>query len=200
MNHRLLHVLTLFSILILTKSALGNIENEATIKTTSFQHEIHGKVIQHEAIIPATPHDVWTAFTTSEGLRSFVAPVVEIDFRIGGIWESSYNVNNPIGDSTNIQNEVIAFIPERMVAIRIKRTPPGFPNPEIASTLSTIIEFVPIDSIKTKVIVSMVGWKEKPEYEMVYQLFSRGNEYTLNSLLKRFTTGPLKWKSKDSTK
>ena len=41
------------------------------------------RVLRHEVDVNAPPAAVWHAFTTSEGLRGFVAPVASIDVRRG---------------------------------------------------------------------------------------------------------------------
>ncbi|MDK9698627.1 MAG: SRPBCC domain-containing protein [bacterium] len=185
--------LGLLTLLALASSLFAFTLPDSVVKNTSFQHAT-GKLLQHEAVIPTSVKEVWNAFTTTEGLRSFVAPVVEIDFRVGGVWEASYDPTHRIGDTTNIQNEVLSFVPERLLSIRIKRTPPGFPNPEVAAKIATVIEFHPIDANNTKVIISMCGWEAKPEFDKVYQLFAWGNGETLKNLYRRFVEGPLRWK------
>ena len=45
-----------------------------------------------EMEIDASLDSVWNAFTTTEGVKSWVAPLADIDFRIGGKWSANYNV------------------------------------------------------------------------------------------------------------
>jgi hypothetical protein len=94
------------------------------VRNTSFVTADGERVLQHQVDVDAAPAAVWRAFTTSEGLRGFAAPVAAIDFRIGGHWEASYNPAGHLGDPGNILNEVVAYLPGRMLTIRIARTPP----------------------------------------------------------------------------
>lgn len=149
--------------------------------------------LRHSAVIPASLANVWAAWTTTEGLRSFVAPVIDLDFRVGGRWESSYNPQAKIGDSTNIANEVLCYLPMEMLAIRIIQTPPGFPDPEVGKRLWTVMQFEPVDEGHVKVTSTMLGWRDGDETGPVFALFLRGNAYTLGKLYERFTSGPIAW-------
>ena len=61
------------------------------VSNTSYIDLNGNHVLRHEITIVAPLQEVWNAFTTTEGLKSFVAPVASIDLKVGGIWEASYN-------------------------------------------------------------------------------------------------------------
>lgn len=145
------------------------------------------RVLQQQAIVPAPLADVWRAFTTSEGLRSFAAPVAQIDFRLGGMWEASYNPEAKIGDPANIRNEIIAYEPMKMMAVRIVNTPPNFPHPEVAKAVWTVFDFEDLGFDRTRVTSSMVGWKSGPEWDQIYKFFEHGNAIVFDKLEKRFS-------------
>lgn len=42
------------------------------------------RTLHQSVIVPAPIAQVWTAFTTTDGYRAWAAPVVQIDFRVGG--------------------------------------------------------------------------------------------------------------------
>ena len=81
------------------------------------------RVLCHEVAIEAPAAEVWALLTTSEGLRSWLAPVAAIELRVGGMWESSYNRDAQIGDPGNIRNRVIAFVPEQMLIVQVAQAP-----------------------------------------------------------------------------
>ncbi len=60
------------------------------------------RVLRQEAVVAASRARVWEAFSTSEGLRSFVAPVAAIHLEIGGDWEASYDLHGGLGSPANI--------------------------------------------------------------------------------------------------
>ena len=149
--------------------------------------------LRHEGIVNAALEDVWKVWTTSEGLMSFAAPFVRLDFRVHGTWESSYNPEAQPGDPRNIINEVLCFLPMQMLCIRIAQTPPGFPDPEVGKKLWTVIQLQPLGEKQVSVTSTMLGWEGVDQSHPVFQLFYRGNASTMGWLQERFERGPRQW-------
>ena len=152
------------------------------------------KILRCEAIIPTSRAELWHLLTTTEGLTSFAFPVGKIELKIGGDWESTYNVNGKLGDPNNIHNEIISYLPNEMLSIRISRCPPGFPSPKVAEHIWDVMTLESVDSMHTKVTEAMCGWQNTPDDEKVYKLFDWGNRYTMEKLYERVVQGPTKWK------
>lgn len=165
------------------------------VQNTSYVTDEDHRVLRHEAVIDAPVEEVWSAFTTSEGLRSFVAPVATIDFGVGGRWEASYDPRAEIGDPENIVNEVLAYLPGKMLAIRVVRTPPDFPHPDVIRRISTVMRMEPAGPGRTRVVISMVGWRDGPAWDQIYAGFERDNAIVLRRLQERFRTGPIDWEA-----
>lgn len=159
-----------------------------TVRNTSYTATSGERVLRHEADVDAPSAVVWKTLTTAEGLRSFLAPVVALDFRVGGRLETSYSAQAHVGDPGNIVSEVVAYVPDEMFVTRIVQTPPGFAHPEIAKALHTVYDIRPLSASTTRVIVSMVGWQSGGAADTVYRFFERGNAYTMGELLHRLTT------------
>lgn len=171
----------------------GVVVSAQGVKNASYTLPSGERVLRHEVIVDAPLDTVWRIMTTSDGLRSFLAPVAAIDFRVGGNMETSYSPNGRLGDSTNIVNEVVTYLPNEMFTIRVVHTPPGFQHPDVAKSLWTVIQFQPASKRRTRVVVSMVGWNTGPDWDAVYRFFDRGNAYTVAELQRRFITGPRRW-------
>lgn len=163
------------------------------VKNTSYRLSTGERVLRHEALVAASPARVWEAFSTGEGLRSFVAPVAAIDLRVGGIWEASYDPARKIGQPGNIKNEILAFLPERLLAIRIQEAPPGFPFADIAKDVHTVILLEEAAPGTTKVEVAMLPFKDGKEWDGFYRFFDNGNAAVLRNLQRRFQSGPIDW-------
>ncbi len=163
------------------------------VANTSFVLPSGERVLQHQAVVGASLAAVWKAYTTSEGLRSFVAPFARIDFRPGGIWEASYDPKAKLGDPGNIRNKIVTYLPMKMIVMRIAATPPDFPHPEVAKSVWTILELEDLGFDRVRVIGSMVGWKPGPESDEVYRFFEKGNADVLAALQRRFVEGPNDW-------
>jgi uncharacterized protein YndB with AHSA1/START domain len=170
-----------------------NAPPSSVVLTTSYVAPDGERVLQHQVVVTASLEDAWKAFSTSEGLRSFVAPVASIDFRVGGIWEASYDPKAVAGAPGNIRNEVVAYVPLRMLTIRCVNTPPKFPFPDEMKRLWTVIEFEDLGGTRVRVTASMVGWKPGPSWDGLYQMFEGANRIEFENLSKRFSEGPRKW-------
>jgi uncharacterized protein YndB with AHSA1/START domain len=152
------------------------------------------RVLQQTLVVPAPAAEVWTAFTTSEGFASWAAPVAFVDFRLGGYIEATYDPKGTIGANGNIRNEIVAFVPQRMLAIRNTRSPPStaFDAPTF-QTLHTVIFLDPVSANATRVTIVQPGYGTGEKFDGVYAQFARGNAWSLQQLAKRFAEGPAKW-------
>lgn len=151
------------------------------------------RVLCHAVVLPASAAEVWALISTSEGWRSWAAPVAEIELRAGGRLETSYDVGAAIGDPANIRNRVLAFVPQRLLAIQIADAPPGFPHPDLARELVTVLELEPIDATHTRLRAVMMGYRAEPGFDRLYSFFERGNAFTLTKLRERIERGPVDW-------
>lgn len=151
------------------------------------------RVLRHATDVPASVAEVWEALTTTDGVRSWAVPVAEVDFRLGGIWESSYRLDGRIGDERNIRNRFISYLPLRMVSIQAVQAPPGFPHADLLPELFTVIEVEELATDRTRVTISMVGYREGEGYDVLFRHFDAGNAWSLEQLRKRFAEGPVDW-------
>lgn len=151
------------------------------------------RTLCHELVVSAPLGEVWALFTTSEGLRTWVAPVAAIDARVGGMWETSYDASARIGDAGNIRNRIVALTPQRLLVIQVANAPPNFPHRDLVGELATALEFEAVDATHTRVRVTMLGYGAGEGFDTLYRHFDRGNAWTLGKLQERVTTGPVDW-------
>lgn len=149
------------------------------------------RILCHAMVVPMAPAEVWRLISTSEGWQSWAAPVAHVDLRTGGGIETSYNPAGRIGDAGNIRNRVIAFTPERLLVIQIADAPPGFPHADLARELTTALELEPLGAGQTRVRITMMGFRDAPGFDALYDFFDRGNAFTLTKLSERAERGPL---------
>jgi uncharacterized protein YndB with AHSA1/START domain len=150
------------------------------------------RTLCHEAVVDAEPSEVWALISTSEGWRSWAAPVAHVDLRVGGEIETSYNANAVIGGPGNIHNRIVALRENRSLAIQIAEAPPGFPHAEEARTLGTVIDLTRTGD-GTRITIAMSGFREGAAYDALHGFFDAGNAYTLNKLVERIENGPTDW-------
>lgn len=168
-------------------------DSTSVVRNTSYVAPTGERVLQHEVVIPARLDSVWWAFTTTEGVLTWMVPVASIDLRTGGLWETNYSPSAKIGDSANIRNTVLCYIPNRMLSFKVNLTDPFPVQVREAGTLFYVIEMEEVGENRVKVVGSMLGWGEGPQWNDVYNKFDWGNSYTFEKLHERFTKGPRTW-------
>ncbi len=139
-----------------------------------------------EAIVDAPVAQVWHAFTTREGVESWMVAHAEVDFRVGGLVRTTYRKEGVIGDEGTIENAVLSFDPQRMFSMRIAKYPKGFPFVNAYKSTWSVVYFEPLGDNKTKVSIRMLGYTEDEESQKMRAFFVRGNQYTLDQLAAKF--------------
>ena len=152
------------------------------------------RTLELRVVVPARVPAVWEAVATVEGFRTWAAPVVGGEFRLGGAIEASYDFAAKIGDRENIRNQVVAIVPQRMLAIRNVQAPTKAPF-DVASfqSLHTVMFLEPRGADATAVTLVTPGVGSGPANDGVYKHFEWGNAYSLEMLRRRFVDGPKDW-------
>ena len=166
------------------------------VANTSYREASGERSIQLSIDVPATPHDAFTAFTTSDGFSSWAVPIAKVEFRIGGYIEASYDPNAKIGDPGNIKNAIVAYVPDRILVIHNVQAPAEFADQELFQRTVTIIEFTALEPGRTRVTITNAGYGAGERFDTLYRHFEWGNAYTLQALKTRFDKGPVDWSAK----
>jgi uncharacterized protein YndB with AHSA1/START domain len=140
------------------------------------------RTLIHEAVIDAPIETVWHLFTTTEGARQWMAPQITIDLRPGGFIRSSYHPESNLSDEHTIINQILAYVPQRMLSIRNVQAPKGFANAELFQQTWSVMWFTSVDESHTRVRLVGLNYGEGPEWDVVYTHFEQGNAYLLNLL------------------
>jgi uncharacterized protein YndB with AHSA1/START domain len=166
------------------------------IHDSSYRDAYGHRVQQLSVTVDAPVAKVWDAFTTDAGFTSWATPVAHITLENGGgMMESSYLLSSKIGDPDNIKNEIVAYLPLHMIALRNAHVPKGAPfDPVLISSIRTVITFDDLGG-KTRVTESQVGYGEGAGYDSMYQHFRDGNAEELESLAQSFLGNPVDWKA-----
>lgn len=143
------------------------------------------RVLCVEVVVAASSEDVWALWSESDLLRTWLAPVAAIEMREGGLMEASYDAAQPLGDPRNILNRVVSVETGQAFALQVERAPPGFPHPDEARQLVTVVAIEPAGAGATRVRVRMRGFREGTAYDELYAFFARGNAWTLEKLSER---------------
>jgi uncharacterized protein YndB with AHSA1/START domain len=163
------------------------------VSNTSYVEPSGDRALQLSIDIPAPAAAVFKAYATTEGFTSWAVPVARVDLRIGGSIESSYDAKARLGDRDNIRNEILAYVPNRLVVLRNVQAPRAFEDPELFQKTVTVVEFAPLDAGRTRVTVTNAGYGPGPRFDALYRRFEWGDAFTLAALRDRFVKGPTDW-------
>lgn len=138
-----------------------------------------------EGTVRASVDDVWRAWTTKEGIESWMVAKTEFELRVGALWRTSYNKDSDLNDDASIHQEILAYDPGRMFSFRTVKPPKGFPFPAAILNTWTVVYFEPIDTGQTKITIRMLGYAEDAESQKMRSFFERGNKATLDSFVRK---------------
>jgi len=144
-----------------------------------------GKELIIELEVPAPLHEVWRAFTTSNGLETWLAPKAVVDLRPGGDWIVSFPGGNSTGGGT-----VVSFVPEKELVLSAL-APDQFPHVRAERTRA-VFTFEPRGDA-TIVRLTQTGWKTGREWDDAYEYLLAGNAELMSALHRRFVAGPIDW-------
>jgi len=143
-----------------------------------------------EGVVDAPVDSVWNVFTTTAGLESWMAAHASFDLRIGGTMQTVYAPEGKLGDASTIENTILAYELNRMLAIQVSKAPAGFPFPNAIRNMWTVIYFEAVDGTQTRIREVSMGFGADEESQKMRQFFDQGNASTLIALQKRFASTP----------
>jgi uncharacterized protein YndB with AHSA1/START domain len=139
-----------------------------------------------EGFINAPVAEVWSLFTTSEGYLATGVAHADVRLAIGGEIRSNYDPKGKLGDAETIVNEILAYEPERMLAIRIKQAPASFPHRDAVAGTWTVLYFSPAGENMTQVRIVGLGYDDSPASQAMRKFFAEGNRWTLDHIAKPY--------------
>jgi uncharacterized protein YndB with AHSA1/START domain len=144
-----------------------------------------GRVLVLELTIPASRAEVWKAFSTSEGLSTWLFPNATVDLKPGGDWL----VHFPGGSTGG--GTIVSFVPEKELVVSAL-APDKFPNVRAQRTRADF-QFEAKGENETVVRLTQTGWKDGEEWTKAYEYLAVGNAQLLATLHHRFVYGPIDW-------
>jgi len=142
------------------------------------------KMLRVEITVPASRSDVWKAFSTSEGLSTWLAPNSVVDLRPGGDWM----VHFPDGSTGG--GTIVSFVPQKEIVISAL-APDKFPT--VRAQRTTARFELEDHGTGTLVRLTQTGWKDGDEWDRAYEYLTAGNAQLLATLHRRFVSGPIDW-------
>ena len=149
------------------------------------------RVISGEIKVRADLKQVWDAWTTEEGVKSFFAPDCKVDLRPDGKYEMYFNPEAPWGERGGEGLRVMSVQPMKMFSFTWN-APPHLPDVRGQRT-HVVIRFFQEDD-GTRVTLCHDGWGTDGQWDEAYKYFQKAwLEIVLPRLNYRFDQGPIDW-------
>lgn len=150
------------------------------------------RAIDKDVVVAASVDAVWEAWTTREGITSFMAPDARVEPRVGGAFSIHFDPGAAPGARGADDMRFMALQPKRMLSFEWN-APPHLPEARAQRTL-VIVRLEPLAPAQTRVTLHQVGWGDGGEWDRAYTYFDRAWGAVLGSLKTRFESGPRDWK------
>lgn len=153
------------------------------------------RILRTQLLLDAPLEDVWNAWATEEGVKSFFAPGCRIEPRVDGAYEILFNPAGEPGQRGAEGMRILVYEPRQRLAFTWN-APPDLPNVRAQRTLVTL-DFEAQGEKRTRLTFTQAGWGAGPEWDKAYAYFDRAwGGVVLPSLVHRFSKGPIDWKNR----
>ena len=149
------------------------------------------RALDKEVVVQASLDQVWSAWTTREGIVSFFAPDAKIEPRVGGAFQIYMDPGAEPGMKGADEMRFLALQPRKMISFDWN-APPSLPEARAQRTF-VVVRFNPVDERSTRVSIHHTGWGDGGEWDKAYVYFDRAWGYVLGNLRLRFEKGPRDW-------
>jgi uncharacterized protein YndB with AHSA1/START domain len=156
------------------------------------EERVQERAIVEKITVKANVDDVWRAWTTTEGIKSFFAPDAKVELRVDGPFEIYINPLAEPGLRGGDDLRVIGFQEKKMLSFTWN-APPSLPEARKQRSV-VIVRFVSRGEALTDVTLTHLGWGEGGEWDKAYDYFTKTWPNVLKNLKKRFDDGPIDWK------
>lgn len=140
----------------------------------------------HEVTIEAPVADVWNAFTDAKEIETWMVPKADIDLRVGGLLRTAYDARAELDGPQAIHHQILAYEPQRMLALKVVQCPDGFEFAEQVEQTWEVLYFEPVSADRTHIRAVGLGYGEGEQWERMRTFFDQGNAWTYAQLQKKF--------------
>ena len=151
-----------------------------------------GRKLHKIVEVRASAAEAWKAWTTKEGLRSFMAPDARISLEIGGAFEPLFDPDQAPGGQGGEGLQILSYLPHEMLSFTWN-APPEFPTIRNHFHTWVVVQFHPAGADRTRVTLDHLGWGTGEKWDKVYAYFDRAWDLVLGRLVHRFDSGPVNW-------
>jgi uncharacterized protein YndB with AHSA1/START domain len=155
-----------------------------------------GRFFTKEVIVKAPQEEVWNAWSTTDGIKTFFAPGGDVRAEVGGPYEIWFMPDAPAGDRGADFMKVLAVEAPRMIAFTWN-APPSIPEIRKNGPWTRVtITLTPMGEAETKVTLVHDRILTGAEWDRYQDYFMKAWDWVLGNLQKRFVEGPMQWENR----
>jgi len=147
--------------------------------------------VHKEIVVAAPAHDVFFAFATTEGAKTFFAPDAKVEPRVGGAFEMYFAPDAPPGLKGSEGCKILDMEADSRLVFSWN-FPPSLPNIRKQRT-RVMITFFKMSETQTRVLLDQTEWQEGADWDKGRQYFESAWTTVLKRLQRRFESGPIDW-------
>jgi len=150
------------------------------------------RAIRASVVVEAGLDEVWEAWTTEGGIRTFFAPDARVDLKVGGAYEIYFDPHAEPGNRGAEGVCILALQPKTMLAFTWN-APPHLDRVREQWT-HVVIRLRRLGADRTEVILHHDGWGTGDQWDQAFEYFQRAwLKIVLPRLQYRFRVGPVNW-------
>ena len=151
------------------------------------KHESTDRVVTKTDTIPAPVAKVWHAWTTNEGMQSWLVENTNIELKLGGKFEIYFGADLPEGSRGSELCTILSYAPQKMLSFTWN-APPTIPTLRAGGPCTwVVVNFTEIDATQTKIELTHFGIKSGAEdWDAYYAYFESAWGYVMQALKKHF--------------
>ncbi len=142
------------------------------------------KILSKATVVTASLDDVWTAWTTTAGVKSFFAPNAKVELRIGGPFEIYFDMSQPFGQRGSEPCRILSYLPQQMLSFEWN-APPSFGELRDIHTI-VVLQFEQLENGQVKLLLTHHGWGEGENWLAIYDYFDNAWDWVLTNFAKQF--------------
>ncbi|MHB0858773.1 MAG: SRPBCC family protein [Anaerolineae bacterium] len=149
------------------------------------------RTLRRQTLVPASVGAVWNAWTTADGLTSFLAPHANLRLCNGGPYEMLFDLAAPVGSQGTEGMRVLCYLPEELLAFEWN-APPHLSDVRRERTW-VVVQLAAQSPAATSVTLTHLGWGAGDAWDAAYAYFERAWSLVLARLVYRFMVAPIDW-------
>ncbi len=163
------------------------------LKLITQSRDMNPRIIKKELVLKASLSEVWEAWTSAEGAKTFFAPGAKIELRIGGPYEVYFNLEESHGLRGGEGCVVLSYLPMEMLSFSWN-APPSIPSIRNKGEKTwVVLSLGELDGGRVKVSLSHVITQQGEDWDKYYDYFAPAWDIIMGRLALRFSSGPLDW-------